>query len=254
MNTRYGDATAWTDDELDATLDDLLTTSTNPAHLGDRPEPRSESGGWEVTSPRKRRWPAPAAAAAAVGAVLAGVLVVAGHHQRAVELRAAAATVAIVDRTADIGGVRFPVPQGWTVTAREDGDTVIVCVAVTPAIPCDGVTLNIAIPGAAPLPPTVDAPVLGPNCVDAGGFVRVDPHVTLGVRPAVHYWGGSCSPDGPEAHLWILLDRSLALTTPPGLWADQGAAIAAGIDLNHWPHPTGPPQIHWAEATSPASS
>lgn len=254
MNTSHGDAAVWTDDELDATLDDLLTMSIDSAHLSDRPGRRRESVGWEVTPLRRRRWAAPAAAAAAVAAVLAGVLAVVGHQQRAVDLRAAAATVVTVDRTADIGGVRFPVPRGWAVTTREAGDTVIACASATPAIPCDGVTLTIAIPGAAPISNTVDDPVLGQNCVGNGGFVRVDGDVTLGGRPAVHYWGGSCTPDGPEAHLWILLDRSLALTTPSGQWAEQGAAIAAGIDLKQWPHPTGPPLIQWTEATRAPSS
>ncbi|WP_395727060.1 hypothetical protein [Nakamurella sp.] len=222
--TRHLDRRPWSDDELDRALDDLLQLGTTA------PPPIERSAGRRS----RRRWAAPLAAAAAVAAVLAAVSLSGAAGPGAAE---AARTVSMRAGVADVGGVRFPVPLGWTVAVTAaDGDAVTACVASAPTAECDGVTVVMAVPDGAALPTSVTDNVFGAVCANGGGgYVQVEPGTRLGGRAAAHYFGGSCTPDGPTAHAWVTDDRALAVTTPAGRWAAQGAAVANGLDLTHWP-------------------
>lgn len=220
------DLRSWSDDELDRALADLLELATDEP--GDRPAVASS----------RRRWLVPVAAAAAVTAVLAVAFLPrpAGPSEadaaRALSVRAG---------VADVGGVRFPVPDGWSVavTAADD-DSVTACVAGTPAAPCDGVEVVMAVPDGPVLPHSTTDGVLGGRCTGGGGgIVMVDSDVRLGGRAGIRYFGGSCSIDGPQANTWVTQDMSLAVSTPAGRWADEGAAVVAGLDLTNWPRQAG---------------
>lgn len=251
MSTVHDDSAAWSDEELDTALDDLLNAGLNPGHHA---EARSSQPVPGVGDRRRVRWPLPVAAAAAVIATAVGVATLIADHQRAQAIRTAAATVAIENGIADVGGVRFPVPAGWTVSARLQEDMVVACAAAAPTGNCDGVTISIAIPDGPPLPNAVENAVIDQNCQpDDGRFIKVDTTPALGERAAIHYWG-SCFLGGYEAHLWLLLDRSLAVSTPAGEWADEGARIARGIDLRQWSRQPGPQLVQWAEASTAVES
>lgn len=224
----------WTDDELDRTLADLLEVSAE-----EQP----------AATPSRLRWLVPVAAAAAVTAVLAAAFLPRSAGPGPAD---AARALSVQAGVADVGGVRFPVPDGWTVavTAADD-DAVTACVAAAPAAPCNGVEIVLAVPDGPALPDSVTDEVLGPGCTGGGGgFVLVDPSVPLGGRAGVHYFGGSCTMDGPQAHVWVTQDMSLAITTPPGRWASEGAAIVAGLDLAGWPREPGPVLLYRTEANS----
>lgn len=228
--TRDGDLQTWTEDELDRTLDDLLALSSAEPPAS-RATP-ARAGQW--------RWAAPILAAAAVIAVVAVSVLPQGRSDAA-----AARALSIRAGFADVGGVRFPVPAGWTVAVTSaDDDAVTACVAAAPAPTCDGVLIVMAVPGAPALSSATTGGVLDPRCPAGGGIVMVEPTITLGDRTGAHYFGGSCSIDGPQAHAWVTNDLSLAITTPNGRWADQGAAVAAGLDLSHWPRDPGPVLVY----------
>lgn len=230
--TRHLDRRPWSDDELDRALDDLLQLGTTA------PPPIERSAG----SRSRRRWAAPLAAAAAVAAVLAAVSLSGAAGPGTAE---AARSVSMRAGVADVGGVRFPVPPEWSVavTAADD-DAVTACVAAAPTAECDGVTIVMAVPGGPLLPDSVTDNVFGAVCRSGGGgYIQGEPEIRLGGRAAVHYFGGSCTPDGPTAQAWVTNDRSLAVTTPADRWAAQGAAVANGLDLSHWARPEAIPLV-----------
>lgn len=243
MNPNLDDR-PWSDDELDRTLDDLLQFGAAVV---------VPFAGRTRSHPQRRRWIAPLAAAAAVAAVLAAVTLPGSDGPGSTE---AARSLSIRDGIADAGGVRFPVPPGWTVavTAADD-NSVTTCVAATPAADCEGVTVVMAVPDGPALPDSVTGNVMTGRCAGgSGGYVQVDPSIRLGGRNGVHYWGGSCSMDGPVAQAWITDDRALAITTPAGRWAAEGAAVAAGLDLATWARPAGTALPYRSAATSTASA
>lgn len=251
MSTQHEDFTIWTDTELDAALDDLLAAGVQS---GDGLDAIMSPAGQSSPAPGRRRWPVPLIAAAAAIATIVGVVAAVADRQRTEERRTAAAVVSISDGVADVGGARFPVPAGWSLAAYPRDDAVLACVAPAPSVDCAGVTVAITVPGGPTLPNSFDLPVFGDNCAPGDGrYVQVDTSVALGGRPAIHYWG-YCTLGAPQAHLWMLLDRSLAITTPPGKWADQGALIAAGVDLRTWSRQPGPRLIEWAEASEAVRS
>ncbi|WP_353649152.1 hypothetical protein ABLG96_20470 [Nakamurella sp. A5-74] len=251
MSSQHEDFAIWKDAELDAALDDLLAAGVRS---GDGRDATPRPAGQGLPLLGRRRWPVPLIAAAAVIATIVGVVAIVADRQRTAERRTAAAAVSVSDGVADVGGVRFPVPAGWSVAAYPRDDVVVACVAAAPSADCAGVTVTITVPGGPTLPNSFDFPVFGDNCAPGDGkYVQVDTSVALGGRPAIHYWG-YCTLDAPQAHLWMLLDRSLAITTPRGKWADQGALIAAGVDLRTWSRQPGPRLIEWAEASEAVSS
>lgn len=231
------DLRSWSDDELDRTLDDLLRLgSAMPARPTTRP---SRPAAW-----RRRRWVAPVAAAAAVVGVLSvAVLPWPGGSRVADEAR----TLAVRGDVADVGGVRFPIPDGWSVAViAADDDAVTACVAAVPAAPCDGVQVVLAVPDGPVLPHSTTDIVLGGRCAGGGGgTVQVDSGILIGGRSGTHYFGGSCTIDGrPWANAWITQDMSLAVLTPMGRWTDEGAALVAGLDLTRWPREAGPALLY----------
>ena len=239
--TRPLDRRPWSEDDLDRALDDLLQFGATAPPAAERsptappPAERAAGGGRS-----RHRWAAPLAAAAAVAAVLAAVSLSAGPGPAE-----AARSLSVRAGVADVGGVRFPVPPGWTVavTAADD-DAVTACVAAAPTAECDGVTIVMAVPGGPLLPDSVTDNVFGAVCRSGGGgYVQVEPEIRLGGRAAAHYFGGSCTPDGPTAHAWVTDDRALAVTTPADRWAAQGAAVANGLDLSHWARPEAIPLV-----------
>ncbi|WP_420120812.1 hypothetical protein [Nakamurella sp.] len=227
------DRRPWSDDDLDRALDDLLQFGITASPEAGRSADRSRS---------RRRWAAPLAAAAAVAAVLAAVSLSGAAGSGAADT---ARVLSVRSGIADVGGARFPVPPGWTVavTAADD-DAVTACLAPAPAPACDGVQVVMATPGGPMLPDSVIDNVFGAVCPNGGGgYIRAEPEIQLGGRAAVHYFGGSCTLDGPTAHAWITNDRTLAVTTPTGRWAAEGAAVANGLDLTQWPRPEGIPLV-----------
>lgn len=199
------------------------------------------------------RWVWPLAAAAAVVAV---ALVVVALVVPAVDddhAAAAATRLTISDGVADVGGVRFRVPAGWTVavTSTTD-DAVTACVASAPAADCDGVKFRISVPDRAGAgTPLTNSMEFEPQCVGtAPSMIRIDESLSsLSGRPAYHYWS-YCGPAGPEKHLWQLTDMTLEITTPAGRWSAEGATVAAGLDLSMWPVNSGEVRVFVTEATS----
>lgn len=236
--TPHIDLRSWSDDELDRTLDDLLRLGAD-APAGRPPRPAGA---------HRRRWVAPVAAAAAVAGVLSvAILPWPGGSRVADEAR----TLSVRAGVADVGGVRFPIPDGWSVAViAADDDSVTACVAAVPAAPCDGVQVVMAVADGPVLPDSTTDVVFGARCTGGGGgYIMADPDIELGDRPGVHYIGGFCSIDGPQANVWITKQLSLAVSTPPGRWADQGAAVVAGLDLTRWPREPGPELLYPTVAT-----
>ncbi len=198
------------------------------------------------------RWLLPAAAAAAVAVVLAaGVLVL---HYR--DTAAAATQVTVSGNVADVGGVRFPVPIGWRAGVTSSNATAVhICVAAQPAAPCDGVRVDIAVPGwfghtdILPQPPFFD------QCVDGSSKdILTDDHNPIDVagRAGIHEWGYCGSQPSAVSHLWQLDDGSLQIYSPPGRYAALIASMVAGLDLAQWAHHPGPQVNFFTSASSAA--
>jgi len=214
-------------------------------------EPQSAPLGAQ-RSQKRTRWAAPVAAAAAVLGVVAVSLIATSGHQRQRIIDQAAETT-LSTGSADVGGVRFPVPDGWTVKVVVKTPSLIrACVAADPTVQCDGVTLTVALPQGPPLP---SEDVVQCSGSTTNAFIQVEnPDGTVGGRPGQHYYG-SCGPHGPVAQQWVLLDLGLELRTPAGRYSAEGTQIASGLDLSRWPRPIGEQQIHWqmADSVSPVS-
>ena len=211
------------------------------------------------TSPRLSRsrwlWPAVAAAAVVVLAITATVVL---PRTRDV---ATTSTVTVTGNIADIGGVRFPLPAGWTaaVTATTD-QSVTACVAAQPTTACTGIELSIAIPnrrGDTNLLPSV-SPIQDYVCPDGHGgltskLTMVDDQLPIAIagRPGVHCWA-HCDGSTTTDHLWQLNDLSLQIYAAPAA-AQQGIKLIAGLDLASWSHHQGPQAAFFTRAsTSPA--
>ncbi len=200
---------------------------------------RKPSGRWASA----QRWSLPAAAAAAVVMLLAtGVFF--WHQNQKV---ATATQVSISGNVADVGGIRFPVPPGWDVAVtKSDANAVHVCVAITLTPECDGVQMDIAVPGwfgNTVVLSTGTLPMFDqcPAGVTGGHIVMTDDHNPIEVagRPGNHYWG-YCGNSSAVSHLWQLDDLSLLIYSPPGRYAAQISAIVAGLNLTQWAHHQGP--------------
>ncbi len=248
-----------TDEMLTAQLHRALTAAAD--HIQIRTPINGSIPGAAGTKPtpsRRRpvtvRWLLPAVAAAAVAVLLAaGVFF--WHQQQTVST---ASQVNINGDVADVGGVRFPVPAGWQVAVTKSGDTAVhVCVAADPAPDCDGVQLDIAVPGWFGKTPLLSSGSLDffgscPGGTGVNHTIMTDDHNPIDVagRPGVHEWG-YCS-DNPTgvSHFWQLDDMSLQVYSPPGRYATQIGAIVAGLDLTQWAHPQGPQAAFFTSASS----
>lgn len=222
-------------------LEDQIARALDAAALTIDPTPV----GMRIADGSKRRaarWIAPVAAAVAVLTIIAAALI--ATHQRVSEReidRAAAVTISA--GIADVGGVRFPVPAGWTVAVvSRSRQQIRACVAMSPAAQCDGVTVTMALPTGEPL---AQSDVV--TCPDgtSNAVIQIENLPgTVGGRPGFHYFG-SCSPHRLIAHQWVTLDLGLQILTPAGRYAAQGAEVAGGLDLHDWPRPIGPQLIQW---------
>ncbi|WP_029137780.1 hypothetical protein [Nakamurella lactea] len=207
-----------------------------------RPMPRATDA---VPTGHRRRWVAPLAAAIAVIAVVAGVIALTAGRvsQREIDR---AATVTESGAIADVGGVRFPIPDGWSVgVVGADARSVRVCIAADPTAGCNGVSLTIALPGG----PALDVRPLGDCADDTPDYlIHADDGEALGGRGGVHYYQW-CGKSGPVSHQWVLLDFGLQIITPAGKYEQQGRQIADGLDLSRWPRSPGEQQVHWTMGT-----
>lgn len=195
---------------------------------------------------RRPRWVAPVAAVIGVLAVIATALIVSNSHLTQRDIDRAATLVYSADR-ADIGGVAFPIPDGWAVRVVESNSRQVrACVAESPASACDGVSIVIALPDGPPL----DIRPLG-NCADSDAdyLIHADDGDTLGGRAAAHYYQW-CGQSGPVRHQWMLLDFGLEILTPAGKYEQQGRQIADGLDLSGWPRSPGEHQVHSTMGTA----
>ena len=190
-----------------------------------------------------QRWLLPAAAAAVVIALLAaGVFF--WHQNRKV---ATATQLAISGDVADIGGIRFPFPPGWDVAVtKSNAKAVHVCVSTNPAPDCDGIQMDIAVPGwfgNTDILPSGTLPMFDqcPAGTVGDHIIMTDDHNPIEVagRPGIHYWG-YCGNSSAVSHLWQLDDLSLLIYSPPGRYAAQISAIVAGLNLTQWAHHQGP--------------
>ncbi len=193
--------------------------------------------------PHTQRWLLPAAAAAAVVILLATGVIIWHQNQKV----ATATQVRTRNDIADVGGVQFPVPAGWKVAVtKSSSEAVHVCVAVNPTANCDGVQMDIAVPGwfgktellsSGTLPMFDQCPPGGTT----GRTVMTDDHnpIDIAGRPGIHLWG-SCGNSSMTSHVWQLNDLSLQIYSPPGRYAAEILAIVTGLDLTQWAHPQGP--------------
>ena len=160
---------------------------------------------------------------------------------------ATATQVSISQDVADIGGIRFPVPPGWDVAVtKSDAKAFHVCVSINPAPDCDGIQMDIAVPGwfgNTDILPSGRLPMFDqcPAGVTGGHIIMTDDHNPIEVagRPGIHYWG-YCGNSSAVSHLWQLDDLSLLIYSPPGRYAAQISAIVAGLNLTQWAHHQGP--------------
>lgn len=225
---------------------------------GDRidvtPPPFADLGTSRLTArPVRGRWVWPVTAAAAVVAVVAVVVAFVIPSVAEHRLAVAATTVTITGGIGDVGGVRFPLPQGWTVAVTDSSDgAVTACAAVTPSVECDGVEFRIAVPDREGSAPPLDySTTFEPQCVrPSTTTIRLDDtYSALGGRAAHHYWS-YCGSAGPEEHMWQLDDMTLEITTARGSWLFEGSAITAGLDLSSWPVSPGSQMVYVTSATS----
>ncbi len=236
-----------TDEILIAQVQRALTAAADQIDVNTRfdDSPSSDHSG-RITSGRRtsvQRWLLPAAAAAAVVILLAtGVFF--WHQSQKV---ATATQVHISGNVADVGGIRFPVPPGWDVAVTtSDAKAVHVCAAIKPAADCDGVQMDIAVPGwfgNTEILPSGTLPMFDqcPAGTIGGHIIMTDDHNPIEVagRRGIHYWG-YCGNSSAVSHLWELDDLSLLIYSPPGRYAAQISAIVTGLDLTQWAHHQGP--------------
>lgn len=235
-----------TDEILIAQVQRALTAAADQIHvntpvdivvpaagIGQKPSARRTSA---------QRWLLPAVAAAVVVILLAtgGFF---WHQNRKV---ATAAQVSISGNVADVGGIRFPVPRGWDVAVtKSDAKAVHVCVAINPTTDCDGIQMDIAVPGwfgKTEILPTGTLPMFAPCPAGTVGehIIMTDDHNPIQVagRPGIHYWG-YCGDSSAVSHQWELDDLSLLIYSPPGRYAVQISAMVAGLNLTQWAHHQG---------------
>lgn len=174
------------------------------------------------------RWVAPAVAAATAAAFLIPIAVIGWDRVQT----SAAAQLEVTGPQVTVGGVRFPVPEGWQPEIVDSNDqAVTVCVSADPTVtPCSGVTVRIAVPGGLT---NAFIPVPNPAITDCDWLRREDVDQVLAGRPA-EITSTSCTPDGPRSLSWYLTDGSLSITTPPDQAIEQARLIAAGMDLTEW--------------------
>jgi hypothetical protein len=229
---------------LSAAADRIDVTVPPPALRGAKPQAAGRSRSMTA------RWLLPAAAASAVAAVLAAGVLAWHHHDTA----AAATQVTVSGNVADVGGVRFPVPIGWRTQVTSSHSTAVhVCVAAQPAAPCDGVELDIAVPGWFGHTNILPQPPFFHQCSDGSGrYILTDDHNPIDVagRAGVHEWAYCGSKPSAISHLWQLDDGSLQIYSPPGRYAAQIASMMAGLDLAQWAHHPGPQAYFFTSASS----
>lgn len=178
--------------------------------------------------PRRRRLLLPAvAAAAAVALIVTPIVLFGGRNEPA----RPAGTLEVSSATADFDGMRFPVPDGWSVleTARTT-KAVTLCVAEAPAADCLGMSMAIAI--ADPVDgtfQTIEGPFLDSDC----GAVDLEYPQELGGRPA-QVFSTACGDVSTRTFTWYLVDGSLLMSTSPGVASAQAWQIADGLDLSDW--------------------
>lgn len=193
-----------------------------------------------------QRWLLPAAAAAVVVVLLATGVFFWRQSQKV----ATATQVTISGDVADVGGIRFPVPSGWDVAVTKSDDKAVhVCVSINPAPDCDGVQMDIAVPGLfgnTEILPSGTLPMFDPCPAGVTGdhIIMTDDRNPIEVagRPGIHYWG-YCGNRSAVSHLWQLNDLSLQIYSPPGQYAGQISAIVAGLNLTQWAHHQGPQAV-----------
>lgn len=221
------------------------TRERNRPGPGAPPQQQPGHGQRSAKQRGSRRWVLPAVAAAAVLAVVAMAFI--ATKDRVSQRDMTLATTLVQDgNTADLGGIRFPVPHGWTAQITDNTPAYVrVCIAQSPSADCDGVTLTAALPGGPPLDHTEPL-----SCINGNPFlVMADRGDTLADRPAHHYYGWCGADGGPVAHQWILLDQGLDIRTPMGQYEDQAYQIADGLDLSHWIRSPGEQRIFSTMAT-----
>jgi hypothetical protein len=209
-------------------------------------EPQSAPLGAQP-SQKRTRWAAPVAAAAAVlGVVAVSLIATSGHKRQRIIDQAAETTLST--GSADVGGVRFPVPDGWTVKVVVKRSSLIrACVAADPTVQCDGVTLTVALPQGPPLP---SEDVVQCSGSTTNAFIQVEnPDGTVGGRPGQHYYG-SCGPHGPVAQQWCCWTSASSCEPRPvdtpqkGRRSPQGWISRVGRDRSASNRSIGRWQIH----------
>lgn len=266
------------DERIEQQLRDAFRAAAADVHPGIRPQPTAPARMISPRRPAVRGWLVPVIAAAAVVAVIVPLALVASRPDDA--LAPAAAMTVNADR-AEVAGVSIPIPGQWTAAVvTSSDDAVVICLAVRPVEPCDGVLLHIAIPGADgsitpvpspdlraadPIPSPVPGAVASSMAASSLGVAAAsmtDPDIAaicpllidsdpIGGRPAQHYSIGPCAGGGSRTAVYYVIDGSLAITTPRGGAEAEATMVAAGIDFSGYRHESGP---QTAAATSAQAS
>lgn len=255
------------DHELTDEVNRALTAAAARLEIQDRPAPARSSSRPRAESvpkarpsrpPHRTRW-WPAVAAAAVVAILLGAI---AFWLPRTHDTASAATLTRSGDVADLGGIRFLLPHGWSVAVTSSADNVVVaCIAAQSSSPCRGVQLTVAVPDrrghSAPL--RDESSFFTQKCSDGLGhetskIIMIDDHPPISVagRPGVHYWS-HCGDSTVTEHLWQLDDLTFMVYAPAEA-AEQGIDIMAGMDLTHWRHSPGAPVAFFSGSPSAPSA
>lgn len=198
-----------------------------------------------------RRWMLPAIAAAVTALAVIPIGLLAFEHSSSTT----AGTVSTNGSRATVGGISFPLPQGWQAsTMTKNSDQVTVCIAAQPAAGgvCSGVTMTAAVPNAltGSFTPIADPSATAGDC----RWVMLLDQAPIAGRPAGQY-SVACTEGGPTSLSWYLTDGSLLLRTPLGEDEKQAEQIVDGLDLSDWAIHGGTPIVQITSSqSSPTTS